>query len=40
MAHLWSANFREAIFISRYNYDRWDGPLKIVNDVTGTEINT
>ena len=40
MAHLWSANFREAIFISRYNYDRWYGAFKIIYGIRGMDFNT
>ena len=40
MAHLWSANFRETIFISRYNYDRWYGAFKIIYGVRGMDFNT
>lgn len=40
MAHLWSANFREAILIARYNYERWYGAFKVIYGVRGMDFNT
>lgn len=40
MAHLWGANFREAILIGRYNYDRWFADAKIIIGERGFDFNT
>ncbi|WP_339916743.1 gliding motility protein RemB [Yeosuana marina] len=39
MAHLWGANFSEAILIGRYHYKRWFGNAKIVLGVRGLDYN-
>ncbi|WP_375238427.1 gliding motility protein RemB [Aurantibacter sp.] len=39
MAHLWGANFREAILIARYNYKRWLGEAKLVGGIRGLDYN-
>ena len=40
MAHLWSSNFRELVFIARYNYKRWFTDLKFITGVKGLDFNT
>lgn len=40
MAHLWGANFSEAIFIGRYHYKRWFADAKLVFGVRGLDFNT
>ncbi|MFK2819380.1 gliding motility protein RemB [Flavobacteriaceae sp. LMIT009] len=39
MAHLWGANFSEAIFIGRYNYKRWYADAKFVIGSKGFDYN-
>lgn len=39
MAHLWGANFSEAILIGRYHYKRWFGNAKLIFGVRGFDIN-
>ncbi|WP_166962853.1 gliding motility protein RemB [Yeosuana marina] len=39
MAHLWGANFSEAILIGRYHYKRWFGNAKLVLGVRGLDYN-
>ncbi len=39
MAHLWGANFSEAILIGRYHYKRWFGNTKLIFGVRGFDIN-
>ena len=39
MAHLWGANFREAIFIGRYNYKRWFADAKFIFGKRGLDFN-
>lgn len=39
MAHLWGANFSEAILIGRYHYKRWFGNAKIVVGNRGLDFN-
>ncbi len=39
MAHLWGANFSEAIFIGRYNYQRWFADAKFIFGVRGFDFN-
>jgi hypothetical protein len=39
MAHLWGANFREAVFIGRYNYKRWYADAKLVFGARGLDFN-
>jgi len=39
MAHLWGANFSEAIFIGRYNYKRWTADAKFIFGVRGFDFN-
>ena len=39
MAHLWGANFSEAIFIGRYNYKRWYADAKFVAGSKGFDYN-
>ena len=39
MAHLWGANFREAILIGRYNYKRWFADAKFIFGVRGFDFN-
>ncbi len=38
MAHLWGANFREAIAIARYENERWYGTAKLIYGERGYEI--
>lgn len=40
MAHLWGANFREAIIIGRYDYGRWFGDAKFIFGTRGFDFNT
>jgi len=40
MAHLWGANFSEAIIIGRYNYKRWYGDAKIIFGRRGFDFDT
>ncbi len=40
MAHLWGANFSEAILIGRYNYRRWYGDAKVIFGKRGFDFNT
>ena len=39
MAHLWGANFRELLLISRYKKDRWYGHAKFIFGERGFETN-
>ncbi len=39
MAHLWGANFSEAILIGRYRYKRWFADAKLVFGVRGLDFN-
>ncbi|MEZ4855547.1 MAG: gliding motility protein RemB [Gelidibacter sp.] len=39
MAHLWGANFKEAIFIGRYNYKRWFADAKFIFGTRGFDFN-
>lgn len=39
MAHLWGANFSEAILIGRYNYKRWYADAKLIFGVRGLDFN-
>jgi len=39
MAHLWGANFSEAIVIGRYNYERWFADAKLIFGVRGFDFN-
>ena len=39
MAHLWGANFSEAIVIGRYNYKRWFADAKIIIGERGFDFN-
>ncbi len=39
MAHLWGANFSEAIVIGRYHYKRWFADVKLIFGVRGLDIN-
>ncbi|MFC4722509.1 gliding motility protein RemB [Geojedonia litorea] len=39
MAHLWGANFSEAIVIGRYNYQRWFADAKLVFGKRGFDFN-
>ena len=40
MAHLWGANFRELVAISRYKYERYYGYVKMVYGQRGFDFNT
>ncbi len=40
MAHLWGANFSEAILIGRYNYRRWYGDAKVIFGKRGFDFDT
>jgi hypothetical protein len=40
MAHLWGANFREVIFIGRYDYGRWFADAKFIFGTRGFDFNT
>ncbi|MDD7884469.1 gliding motility protein RemB [Flavivirga sp. 57AJ16] len=39
MAHLWGANFSEAILIGRYRYKRWFVDAKLIYGVRGLDFN-
>lgn len=39
MAHLWGANFSEAIFIGRYHYKRWFADAKFIFGTRGFDYN-
>lgn len=39
MAHLWGANFSEAIIIGRYNYKRWFADAKFIFGKRGFDFN-
>ena len=39
MAHLWGANFSEAILIGRYHYKRWFGDAKFIFGKRGFDFN-
>ncbi|WP_298341577.1 gliding motility protein RemB [uncultured Algibacter sp.] len=39
MAHLWGANFSEAIIIGRYRYKRWFGDAKFIFGTRGLDFN-
>jgi len=39
MAHLWGANFSEAIVIARYHYKRWFADAKLIFGVRGLDFN-
>ncbi|WP_308993085.1 gliding motility protein RemB [Mariniflexile litorale] len=39
MAHLWGANFSEAILIGRYHYKRWFADAKLIFGVRGLDFN-
>ncbi len=39
MAHLWGANFSEAILIGRYKYKRWFADAKLIYGVRGFDFN-
>ncbi|PKQ44377.1 gliding motility protein RemB [Confluentibacter flavum] len=39
MAHLWGANFSEAIIIGRYYYKRWFADAKLIFGVRGLDFN-
>jgi hypothetical protein len=39
MAHLWGANFSEAILIGRYRYKRWFADAKLIFGVRGLDFN-
>ncbi|NNL78851.1 MAG: gliding motility protein RemB, partial [Flavobacteriaceae bacterium] len=39
MAHLWGANFSEAIFIGRYHYKRWFADAKFIFGKRGLEFS-
>ncbi|SFZ90783.1 hypothetical protein SAMN05428642_1011136 [Flaviramulus basaltis] len=39
MAHLWGANFSEAILIGRYHYKRWFADAKLIFGTRGLDIN-
>lgn len=39
MAHLWGANFSEAIIIGRYHYKRWFADAKLIFGVRGLDFN-
>jgi len=39
MAHLWGANFSEAIIIGRYRYKRWFGDAKFIFGTRGFDFN-
>lgn len=40
MAHLWGANFREMIFIGRYDFGRWFADAKFIFGTRGFDFNT
>ena len=39
MAHLWGANFSEAVLIGRYHYKRWYADAKLVFGARGLDFN-
>ncbi|WP_100610143.1 gliding motility protein RemB [Confluentibacter lentus] len=39
MAHLWGANFSEAIIIGRYHYKRWFADAKLIFGLRGLDFN-
>ncbi len=39
MAHLWGANFSEAVLIGRYHYKRWFGNAKLIMGKRGLDFN-
>ena len=39
MAHLWGANFSEAILIGRYHFNRWFADAKLIFGVRGLDFN-
>ena len=39
MAHLWGANFSEAILIGRYHYNRWFANAKLIFGMRGLDFN-
>ncbi|GAA3646366.1 hypothetical protein GCM10022397_34070 [Flavivirga jejuensis] len=39
MAHLWGANFSEAILIGRYHYKRWFADAKLIYGIRGLDFN-
>ncbi|SFC87756.1 gliding motility protein RemB [Algibacter pectinivorans] len=39
MAHLWGANFSEAVIIGRYRYKRWFGDAKFIIGTRGLDFN-
>ncbi|WP_303318653.1 gliding motility protein RemB [Flavivirga abyssicola] len=39
MAHLWGANFSEAILIGRYRYKRWFADAKLIYGIRGLDFN-
>ncbi|ALJ05994.1 gliding motility protein RemB [Pseudalgibacter alginicilyticus] len=39
MAHLWGANFSEAIIIGRYHYNRWFANAKFIFGIRGFDYN-
>lgn len=39
MAHLWGANFSEAILIGRYHYNRWFANTKLIFGTRGLDFN-
>ncbi|KAA5827791.1 gliding motility protein RemB [Algibacter amylolyticus] len=39
MAHLWGANFSEAVIIGRYRYKRWFGDAKFIFGTRGLDFN-
>ena len=39
MAHLWGANFSEAIIIGRYRYKRWFADAKLIFGMRGLDFN-
>ena len=40
MAHLWGANFSEAIILGHYRYKRWFGDAKFIFGKRGFDFNT
>ena len=40
MAHLWGANFSEAILIARYRFKRWYADAKLIYGIRGLDFNT
>lgn len=39
MAHLWGANFSEAVLIGRYKYKRWYADAKLIFGIRGLDFN-